>query len=140
MIYADYSYYTGTYYGNMIPEADFMRCAARASDYIDRLTLDRASAYVEAHPEDEKVKKACCAAAEQYYMIGIARENAAADGGEIASESVGSHSVTYRSAAESEANLEAVLHKAVTSYLATTGLLYRGCKNVHASYGYIDRS
>ena len=140
MIYADYAYYTGTYYGNMIPEDDFTRCAARASDYIDRLSLDRAAAYVEAHPEDEKVKKACCAAAEQYFMIGNARANMASEDGEIASESVGSHSVTYRSAAESEANLEAVLRKAVTSYLATTGLLYRGCKNVHASYGYFDRS
>jgi hypothetical protein len=71
-------------------------------------------------------------------MIGIARANAASEDGEISSESVGSHSVTYRSGLAQADSLEAVMRKAVTAYLATTGLLYRGVKNVHASYSYAN--
>lgn len=138
MIYADYAFYTETFYGDMIPEAEYNKCAARASDYIDRLTLDRAASYVEAHPEEVKVKLACCAAAEQYYMIGIARANVASEEGEIASESVGSHSRTFRSGLETSASLEMDLRKVVGSYLAPTGLLYRGVRNVHASRCYAD--
>ena len=38
MAYADYAYYTGTYYGTL-PEEDFSRLSRRASTYLDQATL-----------------------------------------------------------------------------------------------------
>ena len=40
MAYADYDFYTTSYFGSVVPEADFDRLAARASDFIDTLTFD----------------------------------------------------------------------------------------------------
>lgn len=140
MIYADYQYYARTFYGDVVPEDDYPKCATRASDFIDRITMNRAQSYVTLHPEDESVKKACCAGAEQYYLLSNATAVAASAGGEIASETVGSHSVSYRSSAETKAAIEAEMLKAITAYLAVTGLLYRGISNVHASHCYADYS
>ena len=56
-----------------------MRCAERASDFLDILTFDR---LVDGLPGDERqqkrVKKAVCAAADILYQIDIAEQNAAA--------------------------------------------------------------
>ena len=50
MIYADYAYYTDTFYGEMLTDEDvFTKFAARASDYIDRITMNRARDYVVLH-------------------------------------------------------------------------------------------
>lgn len=141
MIYADYSYYTGTYYGDTIEsEDDFLKFATRACRYIDRITMNRAESYAALHPEDTALKNACCAGADQYMMIAAARAAAASEDGEIASETVGSHSVSYRSGLETAATLEAELRKVIESYLVSTGLLYRGISNVHASHSYADYS
>lgn len=139
MIYADYAYYIEQYGGDLLTdETTFNRAAVKASHYIDRITMNRAENYHILHPEDTALAKACCAGAEQYFMIANARAAAASEDGEIASESVGSHSVSYRSGIETAAALELELKKEVTSYLATTGLLYRGIKNVYASHHYAD--
>ena len=118
MIYADYEFYVNEYYGDILTEDNFSKFASRASDYIDRVTMGRANAEIDA------VKKACCAAAEQYCRINSAKESATA--GELASETVGSYSVTYRSSVELSAALEKELRGIVEGYLANTGLLYRG--------------
>ena len=133
MIYADYAFYTGTFYGDLIPEESFEKYAARASDYIDRVTMNRAQNYVVFHPDDLSVQKACCAGADQYFMISKAKAAAASDSGELASETVGNHSVSYRSGLETAASLEAELRNVVESYLAMTGLLYRGISHVYST-------
>ncbi len=139
MAYADYEYYTDSFLGDLITsETDFDKYALRASDYIDRITMNRAADYVADNADDVTVKKACCAAAEQFMMIARARASAAAEDGEIASESVGSHSVSYRSGLETAATLETDLRKIVSSYLSMTGLLYRGVSHVHAAHSYAD--
>ena len=70
MAYADYRFYTTTYYGDTVPESDFQKYAERASDRIDAITFDR---LVNGFPEEEraatKVKKAVCAVAETLYQI-----------------------------------------------------------------------
>ena len=138
MIYADYSFYRDDYGGELNEEA-YNRLALKASRYIDRLTMNRAESYQTLHPEDSALKKACCAGAEQYELIEAARSTLCVDGdGEIASESVGGHSVSYRSGIEQAAALEAELREIISSYLALTGLLYRGCNYVHASHCYAD--
>lgn len=121
MSYATYEFYTETYYGDVLDEENFDKYASRASDYIDRLTMNKAKSYDDA---DGLLAKACCVAAEQLSAIHAARLSAGS--GELASESVGSHSVSYRSGVEVAAALEKDMRNLVESYLLTTGLLYRG--------------
>ena len=119
-MYADYIYYCSEFFGNKIDEKDFPRLAMRASEYIDYLTLGKAKKYT----KDDQVKKACCAIAEQYAALEMVAESVLS--GEIASESVGEHSVTYRSSADTSAQAKAQCKEAASRYLAETGLLYRG--------------
>ena len=105
MAYADFEFYTDSYYGDKITAPDFPRLAERATEYLDALTFER---LVDGLPTDEraqtKVKKAVCAAAEMLYDIEIAEKvgrsaastaSAAADGtsyGALSSRSAGSES------------------------------------------------
>ena len=79
MAYADYEFYKTSFFGNVVPESDFMRFSERASDFIDLLTFDRLT---DGLPGDERqqkrIKKAVCAAADILYQIDIAEQNAAA--------------------------------------------------------------
>ena len=134
-MYADYSYYTGTFYGSMISEADFPTYASKASDFIDYITYGKAKNNADL-PE---VKKCCCALAEQYSIIDasvVAAKAVVQSGGEIASETVGAHSRSFRSGAETlqgAAAAEAELGRIAGRYLLPTGLLYRGVKCVHTA-------
>lgn len=137
MVYADYEYYTNTYYGTAIKEPDFPRLSLRASAYIDYYTQGRAVK----NAELEAIKMCCCDLAEQYQVI----ENAQAlaqkslsysmesTGPEASSETVGSWSKSFRSGGESSAAYSAaadgakqLLASIAKQYLAGTGLLYRG--------------
>lgn len=133
-MYAEYVYYTGTYYGTQIAEADWNRLASRASDFIDYYTLGKAAAWTEANPNNDAVKKCCCALAERCQLIEQVQRNAlisAESGdGELQSESVGAYSRTYRDATETAASADefakATLSGVAQQYLLPTGLLYRG--------------
>ena len=77
MAYVDYDFYAESYYGNVVPEADFDRLADRASDFIDTLTFDN---LVDGLPADKRsqkrIKKAVCSLAELMYQIELAEKNA----------------------------------------------------------------
>ena len=118
MAYADFEFYSTVFIGTAIAETDFPAVAEKASVYIDYLTRGKATG-------TDAVKRACCALAEVYDAHHKAL--AASGGGELASQSVGSYSVTYRSGDEVSASYEKELHKTARMYLANTGLLYRGC-------------
>lgn len=110
MAYADYDFYTESYYGNVVPEADFDRLAARASDFIDTLTFDN---LVDGLPADKRsqkrIKKAVCSLAELMYQIELAEKNAVSQAsasatdmnvgnkstGIVTSVSSGSESISY---------------------------------------------
>ena len=112
MAYADFQYYKDTFLGNAIEDVDFPRLSLRASEYIDAHTggvIPRLSAI------PEEVQKATCAVAEKIQTY----ESEA----EVASESVGSYSVTYKT---SNSSYEQELSKVLRLYLGNTGLLYRG--------------
>ena len=70
MAYADYEFYTTSYFGSAVPETDFPRLAERASDFVDAMTFDR---LVDGLPENERskkrIKKAVCSLAELMYQI-----------------------------------------------------------------------
>lgn len=136
--YVDYYFYQDSFMGSTIPPEAFEQAAKRAWNFVRYYTggksekaTDEETAYA--------VKMACCAVAEQYYIADAAKQaavqglKAAEAGGEIQSETVGSHSITRRSggdtakamlAASSEARSTAA--EAARQYLAGTGLLYRG--------------
>lgn len=116
--YANYTYYTGTYLGTAIAQADFPRLALYASAFLDALSDDGLAAIVTAGTDTatiDKIKLATCAVAEVY--------QAQEAGGEITSERVGSHSVTYNVAAGKP---QAKLLDAAKLYLGRSGLLYQG--------------
>ena len=77
MAYADYEFYTTSYFGTVVPETDFPRLAERASDFVDTMTFDR---LVDGLPTDEhsqkRIKKAVCSLAELMYQIELAEKNA----------------------------------------------------------------
>ena len=77
MAYADYEFYTTSYFGSAVPESDFPRLAERASDFVDAMTFDR---LVDGLPTNERsqkrVKKAVCSLAELMYQIELAEKNA----------------------------------------------------------------
>ncbi len=110
MAYADYEFYKTSFFGNVVPESDFMRLAERASDFIDRLTFDRLADGLPSDDRQQKrIKKAVCAVAEMLYQIDVAEKNAlsAANGtsvsilgggtatGIVTSVSSGSESISY---------------------------------------------
>ena len=133
-MYADYEFYVSCYYGTMIAEDDFCPLAKRASEFIDYITGNQAHKAF-AGTDEAKIKairKCCCALAEQYVTIDRMKEAAAAtfqSGGEIQSETVGSHSRTFRSGTETSAAVAAAngqLGVLARHYLCPVGLLYRG--------------
>lgn len=77
MAYADYEFYTTSYFGSVVPETDFPRLAERASDFVDTMTFNR---LVDGLPTDERsqkrIKKAICSLAELMYQIELAEKNA----------------------------------------------------------------
>lgn len=82
-MYADYTFYTESFFGSKIPEDAFPYFAARATDYINSLDFDEAKA------DETALANCCCACAEVLY--------AAAPEQSKTSEKVGDYSVTYGS-------------------------------------------
>lgn len=136
MAYADYEYYTDTYLGTAIQEADFPRLSLRASGFLDYYTQGRSAQ----NADLDALKMACCAVAEQYQYIdaaqALAQKSLTASlesKGELQSQTVGSWSKTYRSGGDSAQQAlssvqtaQSALGSVVQQYLAGTGLLYRG--------------
>jgi hypothetical protein len=121
--YADFAYYTGVYLGAAIAQVDFPRLARQASAFLDALSHGRLAAIVTAATDTatiDKIKMATCAVAEEYQEI-------EQGGGEVQSERVGSHAVTYNVAAGKP---RAKLLDAARLYLARTGLLYQGVDEI----------
>lgn len=77
MAYADYEFYTTSYFGSVVPETDFSHLAERASDFVDTMTFDRLVDGLPANERSQKrIKKAVCLLAELMYQIELAEKNA----------------------------------------------------------------
>ena len=125
----DYTFYTETYHGGLIPEETFGVWTGRADYKLDALTFAR-------HRDEDlpvwvqlRVNLALCAIAELLYSreTGGAADAAAATSG-IEEERVGSHTVKYRDAVSAEQALAARIRSVASGYLLPTGLLNRACK------------
>lgn len=135
MVYADYTYYSGTYMG-AVSEEDFPRLAVRASSFLDYYTRNKAAD----NAELDAVKMCCCALVDKYAVIEAAQAlavknlaNAAANDAEVKSETVGGYSRTIATGSESALSalnttdgVKKLLAETCMEYLAHTGLLYRG--------------
>lgn len=118
MIYADFNYYRDIFNGSLIPESEYDYRAARASEYIDRVTFGRITPDTLSADTAValKIQSCCCAIAEADYSY-------KSNFGKTA-EKVGSYSVTYSDkTAESH---ETDRSRLVDMYLGDTGLIYRG--------------
>jgi hypothetical protein len=118
--YADDIFYHHNYLpfdgAPVIPPGVFEFYARKASAYIRQYTLDNIGEDV-----PEAVKMCCCELAEILYNQ---QHTKAAQG--IASEKVGDASVSYESAESQRQALPKTIKSVVYSWLADTGLLYRG--------------
>lgn len=119
-IYVDFLFYQKDYGGIAVVSESFKPYALKASAVIDQLTSNRVAAIVAAGTDTDKIeaiKFAACAVIDELIKLEEA-------GGVIASESVGSHSVTY---ANTQNSTEAhKVSEAAKLFLANTGLMYRG--------------
>ena len=145
MAYTDWNFYSTTYHGNVVPEADFPRIADRASDFLDTITFDR---LVDGLPSDEraatKVQKAVCAVSDKLYELELADKqalSAAAGGtsssgpggatsGVITSRSAGSESISYASPSEmaNGAKTWSAVYQAAGDETLTNNLLYSAAR------------
>ena len=145
MAYTDFEFYTTTYHGNVVPEADFPRIADRASDFLDVITFDR---LVDGLPDDEraktKVQKAVCAVSDKLYELELAEKqaNAAAQAGGssgasggatsgiISSRSAGSESISYASLSDTASGAKnwSAVYQAAGDDALTNNLLYSAAR------------
>lgn len=110
----DYDFYKGVYNGIKVNnQSQFDRLARKASNLVNRHTFNRAKS-VEDEEIKEIVKFTICELVDNYIDI--------EDMGNVTSESVGEHSVSYRDA--KEINLSN--YEIIYNNLVHTGLMYRG--------------
>lgn len=152
MAYADYQFYTESFFGSDLTSANAPRWLEMASDEIDALTFGRLTFAMPTHEAHvAKVKKAVCAVAEALFHIDEQQRAAAAhkaeDGsyrGAVASISSGRESISFSmngaaassvaAAAASEAERAKLIGSIVSRYLANIpdangiNLLYAGVR------------
>jgi hypothetical protein len=150
MAYADFAFYQGSYFGDVLTEDNAARWLSRASDELDALTFGRlATAFPTDEAHAEKVKKGVCAVADALFSVDVQRRAASAqkdaDGqyrGAVASVTSGKESVSYAvngnaatayaTAAANPAALTELLYGIATKYLSNipdangVNLLYAG--------------
>lgn len=113
MMYADYEFYTGTFYGTLSAD-EFARFSVRAKAEIDRITFGRAAT---ASGTDLKaVQLAQCAVVDE-----LAYQES---GGEVTSESNDGVSRSYASGAARSKSQR--ITEAAMVYLANTALCFAG--------------
>lgn len=114
--YADYEFYKEVYCGSdILDENIFKRMVIKASFFLDELTLGRIK------EPTEEIKLTVCAIADIEY-----KEQKENNEDQIASESVGPHSISYVKKTKTTEEYAREKMRVARTYLANTGLLYRG--------------
>lgn len=108
----DYAFYRAM--GGTLSEEEFVRLRGKAWAYLDGLTLGRVNRLLPG-PSADRVKRACCAVADEY----AAQEQ----GGEVVSASNDGYSETYAGSGQTAPQR---LYCAAALHLTPTGLLYAG--------------
>lgn len=134
MSYIDYTYYSQTFGGTLIPQTNFNKYATEASNKVRNAIMNR-----DITGYETQVKTATCLVAECVYNQTLNKNkiNNVISGTDsiITSEKVGDYSRTLANVSASE--LESLIEKSskeidgiLKDYLLTTGLLYNGIVNV----------
>lgn len=121
--YVDYEYYADDFGGDAIAAADFDKLALQASRFIDRVTFERAYAVIDAATDTElieKIKNATCAIAEEIQEQNV---NGIKN---VASETVGSHSVSYVVNKDVRVTANQKKKDVASEFLGTSGLMFGG--------------
>lgn len=142
MAYADYEFYTTSYFGSVVPETEFPRLAERASGFVDTMTFDR---LVDGLPTNERsqkrIKKTVCSLAELMYQIELAEKNAINQAsanvtdinvgnistGIVTSVSSGSESISYATPQQKASGAKewSAVYAAAGDVQKTNNLLYK---------------
>jgi hypothetical protein len=118
MSYADFTFYSTAYLGNLIAEADFPRLMVAASQFIDNVTFERAATDT---TNTDKIKRAACAVAEELY-----RQEQAGGADGVVSESQGQYSVSYGNNSSRAKSNQSKLENAARFWLGNTYLMFAG--------------
>ena len=132
--YADYTYYTGTFGGTLIPQTKFNKYAIKATLIINNRILGK-----DITGNESIIKHTCCEVAEILYNQDLSetkmKEVANGTQAVITSEKVGDYSRNFSSAGinelkqvVSDANTE--INTVIDENLLLTGLLYSGVECV----------
>ena len=114
-MYVDYEFYSQTYRGE-VPQEKFERLNIQAQAIIDKYTFNRIK------EANYNVKFAVCELIDYLYEL----ENKG--GNEIASEKVGTYSVTYVTGDEGTDLIKKKQRDIVMKWLGHTGMMYRGVR------------
>lgn len=129
MAYADYTFYTTVYLGNVISQTDFPRLAERATEVINAIIGDKITADVISDDTVyTNIKKANCALAEQIYYE-TSGTNAIGGASNISSLKAGEETISYntsKSAYELQKDKYQIVLSTLSKYLGNTNLLYMG--------------
>ncbi len=125
----DYNYYSNVYGGSSIPGSSFNKYSIKAYSKINFYASNR----INETNLDDNIKNTICEIAEILYKQDMLIEKAENDTKEIASETVGPHSVSYvnKSGIQiqrilSTEELERKIYNICYEKLANTGLMFRG--------------
>ncbi len=118
-MYADYTYYTDSWAGTLIPASEFNLFEAKAERLVKFVTQHRITEVT------DEVKNAVCAAAEAAFEI---RSSIANIPQGVKSENTDGYSVTYKDydADEFKYKEQSAMLAAIKQELSGTGLLYQG--------------
>lgn len=121
MIYADEDFYFNEYLLERKPviSSGFRFYARQASQVIDRYTFGRLK---NENGIPESVKMCCCELAEAEFK----NEKDRKEIGGKTSEKIGTYSVNFQSASESEGAFAREQRRIIMKWLANTGLCYQG--------------
>lgn len=129
MAYADYTFYTTVYLGNIISQTDFPRLAERSYEVINTIIGDKITDDVISNTYVyNNIKKANCALAEQIYYQTSGGSSFGASGN-VSSIKAGEETITYntsKSAYDVQKGNYQIALSILSKYLSNTNLLYMG--------------
>lgn len=119
MAFADYTYYSDSFGGTLIPSSEFSAYSAKAERLVRFVTQHRIKEVT------DEVKNAVCAAAEASYEL---RSSVANIPQGVKSENTDGYSVTYKDYDTDELKYKEqnAMLAAIRQELSGTGLLYQG--------------
>ena len=117
-LYVDFDFYEAEYEGKIVEADNFGFYSRKASQIIKQYTCGNVPDEV-----PESVKFCCCELSELLYK---SDKSSSSQG--VTSEKVGDWSASYESGESQQKALSSKIRSVVYSWLADTGLLYRGVK------------